>query len=121
MLYTASANPHASAPRLHGERRADVCVVGAGMTGLTAALELAARGYAVTVVEARQVAWGASGRSGGQIISGFNKDPAELAALVGRDDAQKLSDMAVEAVADVKARVAAHDIACDSQMAIIMS
>ncbi|MGB1006352.1 MAG: NAD(P)/FAD-dependent oxidoreductase, partial [Thalassobaculaceae bacterium] len=80
---------------------------------LTAALELAGRGYTVAVLEAHQVAWGASGRSGGQIISGFNKDPAELAALVGRDDAQKLSDMAVEAVADVKARVAAHDIACD--------
>ena len=111
--YMASANPHASHPRLGGEQRADVCVIGAGMTGLTAALELAGRGYTVAVVEARHVAWGASGRSGGQIISGFNKDPAELAAMMGRDDAQKLSDMAVEAVADVKARVAAHDIACD--------
>ena len=50
--YMASANPHASHPRLGGEQRADVCVIGAGMTGLTAALELAGRGYTVAVVEA---------------------------------------------------------------------
>ena len=81
--YTASANPHASHPRLGGEQRADVCVIGAGMTGLTAALELAGHGYNVAVVEARHIAWGASGRSGGQIISGFNKNPAELAAMMG--------------------------------------
>ncbi|MDP7381218.1 MAG: FAD-dependent oxidoreductase [Alphaproteobacteria bacterium] len=56
--YMASANPHASHPRLGGEQRADVCVIGAGMTGLTAALELAGRGYTVAVVEARHVAWG---------------------------------------------------------------
>ena len=49
--YMASANPHASHPRLGGEQRADVCVIGAGMTGLTAALELAGRGYTVAVVE----------------------------------------------------------------------
>ena len=106
--YMASANPHASHPRLGGEQRADVCVIGAGMTGLTAALELAGRGYTVAVRSPSGRP--RVGRSGGQITA-VQQGPAELAALVGRDDAQKLSDMAVEAVADVKARVAAHDIA----------
>jgi gamma-glutamylputrescine oxidase len=61
----------AALPALEGRIDADVCVVGAGLTGLSAALELASRGYSVAVLEARKVGWGASGRNGGQVIVGF--------------------------------------------------
>lgn len=111
--YWASANARPQHPTLQGDGRCDVCIIGAGMTGLTAALCLAQRGFGVTVIESRHVGFGASGRSGGQIIGGFNKGPYALAKMVGHDDAQALSAMAREAVADVKARVHSHAIDCD--------
>src|SRR5579862_1789563 len=70
--YATTAHPAPAHPRLAGEHRADVAILGAGYTGLSAALALAERGYRVAVVEAAQVGWGASGRNGGQVITGFN-------------------------------------------------
>ena len=55
-------------------RRADVCIVGGGYTGLSSALHLAERGYDVVLLEARKPGWGASGRNGGQLCSGQRKD-----------------------------------------------
>ena len=72
--YAASANQQIECPVLQGSQSADVCVVGAGITGLSAALNLAERGYKVTVLESNLVGWGASGRSGGQMIFGFGCD-----------------------------------------------
>ena len=69
--YAASANPSPARPSLQGEINADVCVVGAGITGCSTALHLAERGYRVVLLEGRQVGWGASGRSGGQALPGF--------------------------------------------------
>ena len=60
--YTASVTPPPAAPSLQGETRADVCVIGAGIAGCSAALSLAERGYQVAVLEAHRVGWGASGR-----------------------------------------------------------
>ena len=57
---------------LKGEISADVCVIGAGYTGLSAALELADAGYKVVVLEAERIGYGASGRNGGQICTGFS-------------------------------------------------
>lgn len=70
--YTATANKADSYPRLQGNEVADVCVVGAGFTGLATALNLAERGYSVAIVEANRVGWGASGRNGGQLICDFS-------------------------------------------------
>jgi gamma-glutamylputrescine oxidase len=68
--YAASANEVTGYPELKGARSADVCVVGAGFTGVATALTLAERGYSVALVEANRVGWGASGRNGGQVING---------------------------------------------------
>ena len=68
--YAATAEPPPARPPLAGDQRADVCVVGAGYTGLSAALHLAQRGYAVTILEAQRIGFGASGRNGGQVGSG---------------------------------------------------
>ncbi|MBY5979002.1 NAD(P)/FAD-dependent oxidoreductase [Ferrimonas balearica] len=111
--YAASANQRPEHPRLNGLVEADVCVVGSGITGASAALELAKRGYNVVVLEGAKVGWGASGRSGGQMIFGYAAEQAKLAKLVGRDDAHKLWDIADQAVSLTRQRIADHNIDCD--------
>ncbi|HAL21555.1 MAG TPA: FAD-dependent oxidoreductase, partial [Stenotrophomonas sp.] len=69
--YAASLPEPSPLPPLQGQMQADVAVLGAGYTGLTAALELAARGYRVVVLEAQRIGWGASGRNGGQALVGY--------------------------------------------------
>lgn len=81
-----------------GELRADVCIIGAGFTGLSAALHLAQAGLDVCVLEAQRVGFGASGRNGGQVGTGHNLDQMELEELVGLDDAKKLWSIAWDAV-----------------------
>lgn len=111
--YAASANPASNHPRLEGEVSCDVCVVGAGFTGLSAALHLAERGYDVVVLEGARVGWGASGRNGGQIVSGFAPQMDAIRSVVGEEDARALWAMAEEAKAIIKDRVARHRIRCD--------
>lgn len=100
-------------PVLEGEHSADVCVIGAGLTGTSCALELAQRGYKVIVLEAERAAWGASGRSGGQLIFGYSCGEEILEKLIGPDDARRLWDMSLEAVDLVRERVREHSIECD--------
>ncbi|MFT4253100.1 MAG: FAD-binding oxidoreductase, partial [Caulobacter sp.] len=88
--YAATATPFDPLPALAGEATADVCIVGAGYTGLGAALELASRGVSVVVLEAAQVGSGASGRNGGQVHAGQRNDQAWLEKTLGRDDAMAL-------------------------------
>lgn len=91
---------------LRGEARADVVVVGAGYTGLSAALTLARAGRQVVLVEAQRVGFGASGRNGGQMGSGQRLEVDELERLAGREAARRLWDMAEEAKALTRALAA---------------
>ena len=111
--YRASANPHPDHPRLEGEHEADVCVIGAGFTGLSAALELAERGFSVAVLEAETVGWGASGRNGGQICSGFSSGMGKLEAQAGKDDARKCWALSEEAKTLMRSRIERYGIECD--------
>ncbi len=77
-LWQASAPPDPSGPALQGHHAADVCVVGAGFTGLSAALRLAEGGTSVTVLDVGGAGYGASGRNGGQVLPGLKSDPDEL-------------------------------------------
>jgi glycine/D-amino acid oxidase-like deaminating enzyme len=70
--YAATVNEITDYPVLEGRKSADVCVVGAGFTGVATALILAERGYSVALIEANRVGWGASGRNGGQLINGIS-------------------------------------------------
>ena len=81
-------------PRLEGEARAEVTVVGGGFCGLTAALHIAEAGYAVVLLDSHEPGWGASGRNGGQVIPGLKLDPEQLARLFGADAGRKLADLA---------------------------
>ncbi|MEL6979422.1 MAG: FAD-binding oxidoreductase, partial [Pseudomonadota bacterium] len=100
--YAAQTHPPAPRPAPQGRRRADVCVIGGGFTGLSAALHLARRGYDVALLEAQRVGFGASGRNGGQVGSGQRRDPFELEAMLGRERARALWDLGQEAQALVK-------------------
>lgn len=111
--YAASANPYPEHPPLQGEVTADVCVVGGGMTGASAALHLAERGFKVVLIEGKRIGWGASGRSGGQLIAGYATDMSKVEKLVPPEDAKTLWDMSVEAIDSVKDSIAAHGIDCD--------
>ena len=70
--YAASANTRRLRPAVQGEHMFDVCVVGAGYSGLSTALHLAERGHNVAIVEGARIGWGASGRNGGQVVNGLN-------------------------------------------------
>ena len=113
--YAASANRQIECPILEGSQCADVCVVGAGITGLSAALNLAERGYKVTVIEANVVGWGASGRSGGQMLFGFGCDMSVIEKSAGKIAAKAMWDMSVEAIDILRQRVEQHQIQCDLQ------
>ncbi|NAW35221.1 NAD(P)/FAD-dependent oxidoreductase [Halomonas alimentaria] len=102
-------------PPLEGEVRADVCVVGGGITGSSAALELAERGYSVVLLEAGEIGYGASGRSGGQILPGLGTDMATVEKALGRERARDIWQLSREAVRLTAERVERHAIPCDLQ------
>src|SRR6056297_3234216 len=110
--YAATANTLPPFHKLRGEVRADVCIVGAGYTGLSAALHLAERGFDVVLLEAHRVGFGASGRNGGQLGSGHRMDQEGLEKLVGREDAAKLWELAEEAKSLTKSLIEKHKIDC---------
>lgn len=119
--YTATAAPHAPFPLFEGEADCDVCIIGGGYTGLMAALELAERGVSVRLIEAEHVAFGASGRNGGQLGSGHRQDQPDLEARYGVRTARVLWALAEEAKALAKARIAKHAIACDLKPGVLQA
>jgi gamma-glutamylputrescine oxidase len=111
--YAATANSLPTFPALKGEHTADICIIGAGYTGLSSALHLAQAGFSVTLLEAHRVGWGASGRNGGQLGSGQRREQDELEKMLGVGHAKRLWDIAQESKSTVRELVAAHDIQCD--------
>jgi gamma-glutamylputrescine oxidase len=114
--YAATANAFPPAPALTGTIEADLCVVGGGCTGLSAALHAAGRGYSVALLEGGRIGWGASGRNGGQMIPGLRKSALELIALYGEAAARILFTLSVEARDLVVGLIGRHDIACDLRL-----
>jgi gamma-glutamylputrescine oxidase len=117
--YAATANDAFDEGALNGADEADVCVIGAGYTGVSTALHLAEKGYKVVVLEANKLGWGASGRNGGHVGTGQRKEQADLEASLGAERAKILWDYGLEAVATVEARVQKHQIACDFKKGIL--
>jgi gamma-glutamylputrescine oxidase len=111
--YVATAKGMEEHPSLQEALRADVCVIGAGFTGLSAALNLAEQGLDVVLLEAERVGFGASGRNGGLIGSGQRKDAMEMEAHFGYERSRQLWDLAEAAKAEIRERVEKHAIPCD--------
>lgn len=111
--YAATANPSMPRTSLTGSIEADVCVIGAGYTGLSTALHLVERGYKVVVLEAAKVGWGASGRNGGQIVNGYSRDLQNIERRYGKDAAEALGAMSLEGANIIRERIKTSNIACD--------
>ena len=110
--YAATVDAMAPFDPLKGQHSADVCIIGGGFTGLSAALHLAEKGYDVALLDAHRVGFGASGRNGGQLGSGQRADQQSLEHMVGPDDAAKLWEQAEETKTLVKSLIAKHKIEC---------
>ena len=111
--YSHSANPAPERPALAGQIAADVCVIGGGIAGCSTALHLAERGYRVVLLEARRVGYGASGRSGGQAITGYACGQEKLEHQVGFENARRMWDISLEGLRLIRDRVERHRIECD--------
>ncbi|WP_371368001.1 NAD(P)/FAD-dependent oxidoreductase [Pseudomonas sp. QL9] len=111
--YAATARDKQQYPSLAGDVRADICVIGGGLTGVNTALELAQRGHSVVLLEARRIGWGASGRNGGQLIRGIGHDVSGFAKYVGEEGVRYLEQAGVDSVALVAGRIRELNIDCD--------
>jgi gamma-glutamylputrescine oxidase len=111
--YAATANDRRDRPQLAGDATADVCVIGAGFSGISAGLALAERGLSVVVLEAERVGWGASGRNGGQIVNGYSRDLDAIERRYGAAAGRELGRMSLEGGHIIRQRVAKYAIDCD--------
>ncbi|MGI2013570.1 NAD(P)/FAD-dependent oxidoreductase [Shewanella oncorhynchi] len=111
--YAASANDKVERPRLQESIEADVCVIGAGYTGLSAALHLLESGMSVVVLEAARIGWGASGRNGGQIVNSYSRDIDTIEKTVGKEQGKLFGQMAFEGGQIIRDRIAKYNIQCD--------
>ena len=112
-LWSVTATPAPPSSPLIGDRTAEVVVIGAGYTGLSAALHLAEAGRAVVVLESDDIGVRASGLNGGQVIAGVKHDPDQLHALFGDDLGARYARTvsgAPDEVFDLIARLGIH---CD--------
>lgn len=114
-FYAATAVGARDYPVLDGDRQADVCIIGGGFTGLSAALNLAERGLDVVLLEAERIGFGASGRCGGLVGSGQRKEVLETEEMFGLERSRELWDFSELAKKEIRDRVEKHDIACDLQ------
>ena len=95
--HATATEPFPSAPPLTESLTADVCVVGGGYAGLSAALHLARGGASVALLEENRIGDGASGRNGGQVHNGFRHDPHWFESRLGADFARQIWSLGIEA------------------------
>ena len=108
-------------PPLSGDMNCDVCIVGGGYTGLSAAIHLAAKGARITLVEARSAGFAASGRNGGQIHTGFRREQADLEKWLGPGHAGELWRLAKDARGLLDMLITQNKISCDLHQGILLA
>ncbi|MDT0603906.1 NAD(P)/FAD-dependent oxidoreductase [Thalassotalea castellviae] len=114
--YFSTMNHASSYPHLSEAIEADVCIVGGGFSGIASAVELAERGFNVVLLEAKKIAWGASGRNGGQMIRGIGHDLSAFKKQIGHEGVDAISQMGFEANQVVIDRITKYNIKCDLTM-----
>lgn len=111
--YAASANPVPERPALQGTIETDICVIGGGFSGLSAALDLAEAGFQVRLIEAAKIGWGASGRNGGQIVNGLNASLDKIEREYGATTQAFVAGLVQEGGKIIRDRIARYQIDCD--------
>ncbi len=111
--YAASANGSPVRSPLNDAIDVDICVVGAGFSGLSTAVHLAEQGHSVVMLEAARVGWGASGRNGGQIVNGLNASLDTIESRYGTDKARFVGSMVQEGAGIIRRLISDYNIACD--------
>lgn len=111
--YADTRNDARDRPPLAGSISADVCIVGAGFSGVSSALHLAEAGYKVVVLEAARMGYGASGRNGGQLVNSYSRDIDVIERNYGQDTATALGSMAFEGGEIIRQRIEQYNIDCD--------
>ena len=114
-LWTATAHTAPDRPALSGSKTVDCVIIGAGFTGLSAALHLAEVGKSVVVLEAHTPGWGASGRNGGQVNPGLKNGPDVIEARFGTQIGQRMNALSGGSADLVFDLIARHGISCDAQ------
>jgi gamma-glutamylputrescine oxidase len=117
--YAATVPQMPARPALEGSLAVDVCIVGAGYTGLSAALHLARAGLKPVVLEAHRIGWGASGRNGGQVGTGQRRGQDELERMLGEGHARRLWELAEESKLLVKEIIQEAAIDCELAQGVI--
>ena len=116
--YAATINEPAEFPALLENIESDVCIIGAGFTGINTAINLAEKGFDVVVIESAKVGWGASGRNGGQLISGFTFSP-KLSKIMDDEAVQSVWELGAKSADLVRERIQEHQIECDLKSGFI--
>jgi len=111
--YAASANDKVERSQLADNVEADICIIGAGYTGLSTAIHLLELGFSVTILEAARIGWGASGRNGGQIVNSFSRDIDSIEKTVGKESGKLFGEMAFEGSRIIKELIHKYNIQCD--------
>lgn len=111
--YASSANTKSLRPMLTESLETDVCILGAGYSGLSSALHLAEAGFKVIVLEGARVGWGASGRNGGQIVNGYSRDIDVIQKAYGKSETEGLVAMMFEGGDIIRQRIERYNIQCD--------
>ncbi len=111
--YAASANAAPQRPALETDVQADVCVVGGGFSGLSAALHCLQQGRSVLLLEGAKIGWGASGRNGGQIVNGLNASLERIEAKFNKETANFVGSLVCEGASVIRDFVHEYSIDCD--------
>lgn len=111
--YAATRHDKNDRPSLQDHIEADVCIVGAGFTGISSALHLAEAGFKVVVLEAARIGFGASGRNGGQLVNSYSRDIDTIERNYGAELGKALGDMAFEGGNIIRERIEKYNIDCD--------